>query len=533
MRIDNRRVRRVGLAAVAVLVLLVFTLPVTLPASLRARLTAAIGERFDGSVDLSALRVSVFPQLRVEGDGVVVRHKGRTDVPPLITIASFSAEASLFGLLGRPLHLARVRLDGLEVNVPPGGLDGDDDEDDDNDHETKETNDNDVKGTTGTGTDTAQSSPLVVDDLVAEQAMLRILRRKPGKRPREFAIARVSMQDTGAITPWAFKASLTNPTPPGRIEAEGTFGPWNAGTPSQTPLDARYRFEDADLGHFDGIRGILQSEGAFAGVLEKIEVEGRTDVPDFALTDVGQAVRLQTRFHSVVDGTNGNTWLKPVDATFRRTVIHASGGVVEKEGKKGRTVSLDIVMDDARIEDVLYLAVKSKETPMSGALKLRAKFELPPGKVKPLQKMRLDGTFDIARARFGAGGVQTKVNELSQKAQGEEDGTPADEVVSNLNGAFVMRDGTIRFSRVSFAMPGARVDLQGAYAVASETLDFRGTVRLDAKLSQLTSGGKAVLLKLIDPLFRRKNVTVVPITIGGTVDQPKIGLDVGRAFTPR
>jgi hypothetical protein len=519
MRIDDRRLRHVGLGAVAVLVLLVFTLPVTLPASLRARLTAAIGERFDGSVDLSSLRVSVFPRLRVEGEAVVVRHKGRTDVPPLITIASFSAEASLFGLLGRPLHLARVRLDGLEVNVPPGGLDVDDDDDDD------------TKGTAGS--DTAQSSPLVIDDLLSERAMLRILRRKPGKRPREFAIARVSMQDTGANTPWPFKASLTNPTPPGQIEAEGTFGPWNAGTPSQTPLDARYRFQDADLGDFDGIRGILQSEGAFAGVLERIEVEGRTDVPDFAISDVGHAVRLQTRFHSIVDGTNGNTWLKPVDGRFRRTVVHASGGVVEKEGQDGRTVSLDIVMDEARIEDVLYLAVKGKETPMSGALKLRAKFELPPGKTKPIQKMRLDGTFEIARARFGAGGVQTKVNELSQKAQGEEDGTPADEVVSDFSGAFVMRDGTIRFSRVSFAMPGARVDLQGAYAVASETLDFRGTVRLDAKLSQLTSGGKAVLLKLIDPLFRRKNVTVVPITIGGTVDQPKIGLDVGRAFTPR
>jgi hypothetical protein len=194
-----------------------------------------------------------------------------------------------------------------------------------------------------------------------------------------------------------------------------------------------------------------------------------------------------------------------VEATFRQTVIHTNGGVVEAEGEHGRTVRLDVVMDQARIEDILYLAVKSAEPPMSGALKLRAKLELPPGDVDPLKKLRLDGSFDIAEARFGAGGVQAKVNELSQKAQGEK-GSPPDDVVS---------------------------DLSGVYTVASEALDFRGTVRVDAKLSQLTSGPRAFLLMLVAPLFRRKSVTVVPITIGGTVEEPNFGLDVGRAFTPK
>jgi hypothetical protein len=508
----SRRLRRTVLVTVAALVVLVLTLPVTLPSPLRTRLAAAVGERFGGTVDLSTLRVSVFPRLRVAGETVVVRYRGRPDVPPLITIDSFSAEAGLFGLLGRPLRLTRVRLEGLEVNVPPGGLDIDD-------------GDEAVSGTTGD--DDADSSPLIVDDLESDNAVLRILRRTPGKRPREFAIERLSMRDTGATTPWQFKASLTNPTPPGQIEAEGTFGPWNAAEPSQTALAARYTFHDADLGDFEGLRGILRSEGAFSGVLERIEVDGRTDVPEFALADVGHAVRLQTRFHSIVDGTNGNTWLRPVDATFLRTIVHATGGVVERGGEDGRTVQLDVVMDQARIEDVLYLAVKGKEPPMSGALKVRASLELPPGDRDPIDKLRLDGSFEIESGRFGAGSVQAKVNELSQKAQVKEGGS-GDDVVSDLSGRFVMRDGRISFSRLSFAVPGARVDLNGAYTIRSETLDFRGTVRLDARLSELTSAGKAILLKLIEPLFRRKNVTVVPVTIGGTVDQPKIGLDVGR-----
>jgi hypothetical protein len=536
MHIEPRHIRRAGLAVAALLVILVITLPVTLPAPLHDRLERAIGERFGGTVELSSLRVSVFPRLGIAGDGVVVRHEGRTDVPPLIAIDSFSAEAGLFGLLGRPIRLSRVHLNGLEVNVPSGGLDidGRDDEADGNEDDSRAaaTGDSGASPEPSSRGANPEPSPLIVDDLVSEDAVLRILRSTPDKAPREWAIARLSMQDTGANTPWAFEASLTNPTPPGRIEVQGTFGPWIADEPSQTPLDADYEFQDADLGHFKGIRGTLQSSGAFEGVLERIEVEGTTDVPDFALADVGQPVHLKTTFHSIVDGTNGNTLLQPVVATFGRTTVHADGGVVEDEGEDGRVVRLDVVMDQARIEDVLRLAVRTDEPPMTGALMLRATFELPPGDVHPMQKLRLDGTFEIAEARFGEGGVQDKVNELSQKAQGGEDAAPASDVVSDFGGSFVMRGGVIRFSTITFALPGARVDLNGAYTLETEALDFRGTVRLDARLSELTSGAKSFLLRLVEPIFRRGNVTVVPITIGGTAHEPKFGLDVGRAFTP-
>ncbi len=524
MRI-NPRLARPAIAIAAVLVVLVLILPVTLPSPLHRRLTAAVGERFGGTVDLATLRIAIFPRLRIAGDEVVVRHQGRTDVPPLITIQSFSADASLIGLLGRPLRLRQVHLDGLEINVPPGGLDVDDDDDDD----SSQDDDDDARGSSDRAD---RSSPLVVDELLSEKAVLRILRRTPGKRPREFAIARLTMEDTGANVPWAFAATLTNPTPPGQIAVHGTFGPWNADRPARTALAAEYTFDRADLGDFDGIRGTLRSEGEFAGVLERIEVAGSTDVPDFALADVGNPVHLRTTFTAVVDGTNGNTWLQPVEAKFGATVVHADGGVVEQDGEDGRTVTLKVLMDEARIEDVLRLAVEGPEPPMTGALKLRATLELPPGDADPLVKLRLlDGTFEIDAARFPGGGVQAKVNELSQKAQGDEGGS-AEEVASDFTGRFEMRDGAIRFSSVSFAVPGARVQLSGVYAVESEALDFRGTVSLDAKLSQLTSGGKAFLLKLVEPLFRRGNVTVVPITIKGPVKQPKFGLDVGRAFMP-
>ncbi len=74
-------------------------------------------------------------------------------------------------------------------------------------------------------------------------------------------------------------------------------------------------------------------------------------------------------------------------------------------------------------------------------------------------------------------------------------------------------------------MPGIWVNLNGSYGVRSEKVDFRGNVELEGKLSQMTTGWKSLLLKAADPFFRDGKRTVVPVKIGGTKSDPKIGLD--------
>jgi hypothetical protein len=458
---------------------------------------------------------------------VILRHKGRTDVPPLITVASFTAEANLWGLIGSPVRLTGVRVEGLEVNIPPGGVDLDRSEEE----RPEQPPQRDAAAQAGGD---APHSPLIVDDLLAEKAVLRILRRDPGKQPRVWEIAHLTMQRIGANEPWPFQAQLTNPIPPGQLSVRGTFGPWNAAQPSGTPLAAAYEFRDADLGFFKGIRGILQSTGEFHGVLKRIEVQGTTTVPDFALDNVGQPVPLTTTFTAIVDGTNGNTWLRPVNARLGESALIAEGGVVEHEGQHGRTIELDVVMTDARIEDVLRLAVKGTTPALVGGLKLKTKFLLPPGKVDAIEKLQLDGSFEIASAQFLAGGLQSKINELSRKAQGDADsGRQAERVASHFAGRYVMKDGTIRFPNLSFAIPGAKLNLAGTYGIKTEALDFRGTVHMEARLSELTTGVKSVLLKAVDPLVRREGVTVIPITVSGTAEKPTFGLDVKRALSRR
>ena len=524
-----------AIAGVGAVLLFAVSLPITVEPRIKQRLVNAVGERFDSEVQLESLTVSFLPRPRISGRGLVLRHKHRTDVPPLVTIASFSGEAGLVGLLSDPVTLSSVRLEGLEINVPPGGLSLTNDEpgDPSTSHQSDQLGKSITSGGQDQGTDAddnrGERSPLVVRQLQSERAVLRILGKTPGKAPRVWEIGQLDMKDVGADHPWPFRANLTNPTPPGRIQTEGTFGPWQADEPSRTPLAASYRFENADLGVFDGIAGLLNSSGSFRGVLERIEVDGTTTMPAFSLADVGNGMPLETRFHSIVDGTNGNTLLQPVDATLRATKIHAVGGVVERDGQDGRTVELDVVIDAGRLEDVLHLAVKGPRPPMTGVLKLKTMFLLPPGKRDAIQKLRLDGTFSVDGAAFTKAQVQDKVDAFSTKARGVRDDTP-DPVVSNFRGRFRMRDGAIHFSDVTFAMPGARVNVSGRFVMGSEALDFRGTVRLDAKLSQLTTGVKSFFLRVVDGLFRHDDITVVPITIGGTAGQPKVGLDFGKAI---
>ena len=67
-----------------------------------------------------------------------------------------------------------------------------------------------------------------------------------------------------------YEAVLTNPKPRGLIRSAGTFGPWDADDPADTPLGGDYVLEHADLGVFQGIAGILESKGHFDGTLDAV-----------------------------------------------------------------------------------------------------------------------------------------------------------------------------------------------------------------------------------------------------------------------
>ena len=489
----------------------------------RQRAAAALNERFKSDVELEALQVSIFPRPALVGTGLVLRHKGRTDVAPLIKIGSYSASAGIWGLIHSPLHLKTVELDHLEISIPPGGVHGD---------RADPSEDEDATAPDGAhGVPIA--SKLVIDQIVSRTARLDIVPRDRAKLPRRFEIHDLVMRGLGAGDGATFEATLTNPTPRGEIGTRGTFGPWQADDPSQTPVRGDYTFKSANLNTIKGIGGTLSSVGTYSGVLERIDVKGETDTPDFSIDIAAQPVPLKTRFHAIVDGTNGDTALERVEARLSETLIVARGAVVRTEDVKGHRISLDVAIDDGRIEDVLKLAVKAAKPVMTGRMQLRAKLLLPAGDRSVIDKLDLSGTFKLNEARFTNVNVQQKINALSQRGKGHETAGNGPSVVSRLSATFTLRGGTLTFSNLSFGVPGAVVQLAGTLDLKQETVDFHGNLLLDATLAETTSGWKAVLGKIAQPLFRRRGGgSKLPIRISGPREDPEFRLDVRRALGP-
>jgi len=523
------KVKAAGWAVIALVAAVVGLLIAATLASrtepLRKLVVATLADRLDSDVELESFAVDPFPTVTIRGSNLVLRLRGvaaTARVPPLIQIKSFTVRCGLFDLFRRPRRFRQVTLEGLIVNIPPGGLAG---------------RDNPISGAIQAGSSDGASgypkAPIVVEDLRTDDALLRIIPKREGKAPREFAIHKLSMQSLGYAQPMPFKATLTNPLPKGLIDASGTFGPWRKDDPSTTPVAGTYSFNKADLGTIDGLGGILDSTGQFHGQLERIVVKGETHSPDFSLDISHQPVPLDTKFQAIVDGTDGDTYLDAVDAVLRQTVLTAKGEIAGTHGVHGRTIKLHVRVHEGRIEDFLRLTTKSKQPIMVGRVALHTDLTLPPGKTDVFERLQLAGEFDVAAARFTNPDVSKKLAEMSRRARGlDSDDKAAGTVASELTGRFRLHSGTMTFTQLSFALPGASVQLQGTYKLRSEELNFTGTLRMHATISQAAGGGmKGFFLKLIDPLFKKKGAgALVPIHIRGTVEKPQFGVDVGRVF---
>jgi hypothetical protein len=491
----------ISLVVIAVVAVIVTGIHLSNP-YLHKKVVEMLGAKFHADVELKEFHVYLFPGARIEGSGLVLRHEGRTDVPPMISIGEFSAEARITGLLWKPWKIGQVKLKGLVIQIPPKG-------------ERRKQDWSKVRDV-----------PVLIGEIVSDDAELRLLPKSADKDPHVFAIHRLEMHSVGLDRPAKFTAQLSNAVPPGEIETRGSFGPWSPDDPGQTPLSAEYTFDKADLGVFKGISGILSSTGMFGGVLQKIEVEGKTSTPDFTVTIGGHPLDLETVFSATVDGTNGNTLLHPVTAHLLNTVIVAQGGVVKSQDNKGKGITLDVTVDKGRLEDLLRLAVKAPQPPLTGAINFHTKFDLPAGEGDLADRLNLNGKFDVKQAQFTSPEVTAKIETLSRKGQGQPENKNAGSSVSELTGNFVLDNGVITFRGLTFSVAGAQVALNGKYGLEKEDLDFYGKLRMPAKISQTTTGAKSFVLKAVDPFFRKNGQTEVPIKITGQRDHPSFGLDL-------
>ena len=478
---------------------------------LQQALIRALNDNMDADVQLASFTVDSFPTLRIHGDDLTLRLKKQQQSAPFIEVRHFEVTGDVFGLLHRHRRFSSVVLEGLRITIPP-----------------RTPNDREAGGRVAT----AVEGPVLIDRVVARDAQLILVPADPRKEPKVWSIHDLDLEAVGFNRAMPFKAALTNPIPAGEIQTAGTFGPWMKGDPGQTALEGHYTFDRVKLDTIKGIGGTLTSTGDFSGQLHEIDVRGKTSTPDFTIDVGGAPAPLETEFHAVVDGTNGNTYLKPVKARLLETDIEASGAVESRPGSKGRWIDLDVTIANGRIQDVLRLAMNAPKPPMIGGLALRAALTLPPGQKKVADRLELAGHFALEQAAFTDRDVQEQLANLSRRARGPNAKVPAGPIRSNMRGRFRLRNGVIAFNPFGFGVPGADVEINGTYGLRSQRIDFQGTFLMDASISQAAGGIRGFFLKPFDRLFRDKRTkgARLPITITGSRERPRFGLNWRKVF---
>jgi hypothetical protein len=507
-----RRFWKYALAGLAVLVVLTIAGGLYLRSRLdpmaRDWITRALEDRFKSEVEIGDLKLVLGPLPEARASNVKLRHHGRTDVPPILQISKLTVQGDYVSLMAEVKRVNFVKLEGLTITLPP-----------------KRPGEPRIPRLSANGGQKKPPPQFELARILADGTMLRILPKTEGKEPLEWDLQKLTLTRVGPGKPMNFVATILNPRPKGEVRSSGSFGPWNGEDPGQSPVEGDYTFRDADLSVFKGIAGILSSDGKYRGMLERIEAEGTTDTPDFRLGDKGNRVPLKTDFRAVIDGTDGDTLLQPVNARLGSTYIVCRGGVTGTPGVKGKTINLQTQITKGRIDDLLRLAVNTKQPMMRGPIQLKANLLIPPGDRDVIEKMRLNGRFNMDRIVFSSAEVQQKLGELSQKAQGKPKEQPEGNVASHFDGAFVLSNANLSLSDFTFAMPGADVQLAGSYGLRSEAIDMEGQLRMQARISQTQTGWKRIVLKPVDPFFAKDGAgAVVPIRIGGTKEKPEFGL---------
>ena len=479
-------------------------------AGLRKKVEQELSERFQSKVELKAFHVDVFPRVVAVGEGLTLRHHGRTDIPPLFQVGRFSFSTGIIGLVRPTKHIATVHVDRLQITLPPSGEKG------------VETSWQEIQDQLSR----AKLPKTILERVICHDADIFTTPTRAGKAPLDWRIHNLILDQVDFNKPFGFRGTLTNAQPIGEISTQGQFGPWNADEPGNSPVAGEYNFKNADLGPFPGIDGTLSSSGQFVGPLNKLGVKGETDTPDFSLDKVGKPLALHAEFDATVDGTNGDTYLNSVRAKLVKSPIYAEGKIVLVPNA-GHLITIYASTPQGRIEDMLSLAIKSDEPMMAGPLKLKATLTVEPGKARALDKMILDGVFGVEDARWSSPDVREKLESLSRHAQGKPEDGNVGSALSDLRGSFHLEKGVIAFRSLTFGLEGALIHLEGTYNIRGGELDFHGNIRLKAKLSQTMTGAKSFFLKAFDPFFQKNGAGAeLPITITGTRDNPVFGVSV-------
>jgi len=468
----------------------------------------SLHRQFHADVQIESFEMKMYPAIQVTGSGLVMHLPGREDLPPLISVQSFSAQTRWSAMLVR--HISHVTLVGLQITVPTGQP-------------------ADVEGQSSSNL-MGRLTGVLMDDVQTVNAKITILPKDASKQPEVIDVASFQAHSLSADGKMQGHATVRSIIPPGDILADVTFGPWDGDVPARTPVSGTFSFQNADLSTLPGgVAGTLSTEGHLDGMMERIAADGSAKAPDFSLKTSEHPVDLTAKFHVIIDGAEGETRIDHLEAHFLHSTLAATGTVAGTPGQQGKAVKLDLSAMDARVEDILALTNKDQPA-MTGNIGLNTTFVLPAGPQNdPMNQMVLsNGSFNIDEVVFTSQSVEKNVNKLSMRSRGNTGDMPADQnVASEMRGRFEVQSGVMTFSELTFHVPGAHVRMIGTLGLANQTFGLHGMLDMDAPLSQTTTGVGSFLLKAVQPLFSKPGGgTRVFFMLLGTEKNPIYSLDL-------
>lgn len=120
-------------------------------------------------VDIGAFHGTYFPRPGCVLEHVTFQHNPRSGSPPLITVERLRIESGFSGLFTK--HVRHIRAEGLRILVPPRG--------------------------SGEHFQTFKRSSFVIDDLIADGAILEVKSRDPQKQPLQFSFHNFVISNVG------------------------------------------------------------------------------------------------------------------------------------------------------------------------------------------------------------------------------------------------------------------------------------------------------------------------------------------------
>ena len=129
---------------------------------------------------------------RVAGEGLVLRHKGRRDLPPMFSIKRFAFDVDLATVFQTPKVVPFLSLDDMEIYIPPKG----------ERPNLGKFNEQQIQKLTG--------SSVLINLVEVNRGKFVILPKDTSKTPLEFDLHHVRLESAGFEKPMKYDAELTN-----------------------------------------------------------------------------------------------------------------------------------------------------------------------------------------------------------------------------------------------------------------------------------------------------------------------------------